>query len=318
MTLYKPSSNVIYKSSPHSACRSLLQKAVRRNHSVLAAKVATHLYKESNALWLRDRSLVIGFEECWPAVAHMQQHNSTAIISDLEYISSLVKNKDACGLGSLALGLSEGDRSVLFPDYECDAQSLNKDIRIVAQAIQRPDDFLRWASTQFELSSLQDIQFQSNAYFLANRKLFPWDKAFLLAAIYLYVKPTDALEQQPRSYVETSSIKLNLPLWVALDKHTEAGKIALRKVAYRQNIDYQTLARIMFYLEGARTNQQYESVYWDTEIQWRLRLIGLSFEQATEMWNRTKEHVAKELESDVKNLIEHLGLSDEDINLLTK
>ena len=54
------------KETSRQACRSLVQKAVRRGNSLLVEKVASHLYAIEDHAWLRQRVVVITYEECWP------------------------------------------------------------------------------------------------------------------------------------------------------------------------------------------------------------------------------------------------------------
>ena len=54
------------KASTDPRLRSLLQKAARRGYPRVAELVARRLYDNGDRTWLRSRSVVITFEECWP------------------------------------------------------------------------------------------------------------------------------------------------------------------------------------------------------------------------------------------------------------
>src|SRR5438105_12776025 len=87
----------------HQACRSLLQKAVRRGNQSLAYKVAHHLCDIGDINWLKTRTFVIVFEECWPSGASQcVPTNFDNLLDMLLNVAQAVKRKDAAGLGSLA------------------------------------------------------------------------------------------------------------------------------------------------------------------------------------------------------------------------
>ena len=98
----------------HQKCRSLLQKAVRRGCPELVECTAAHLFDINDKSWLRQRTAVITFEECWQiAVSWNYSPELVDIIDHLSSAAKVVKNKQAAGLGSLAYALTQDDRSVL-------------------------------------------------------------------------------------------------------------------------------------------------------------------------------------------------------------
>ena len=128
--MYKESTTI------HSACRSLLQKSVRRGDSLLTDKLIQHLNDAGEASWLKKRAGVIIFEECWPLANDLT--NIHAFQQLLKVATFTRKKKDAAGLGSLGFALSKGDASVLGYDPR------DKHIRIIAEA-SRP-----WEGFSFE------------------------------------------------------------------------------------------------------------------------------------------------------------------------
>ncbi len=87
----------------HQACRSLLQKAVRRGNTVLTHKIAHHLHSIGDTDWLKTRTAIITFEECWPLGVNLSLTSDIkGIIDALLNVTQMVKVKDAAGLGVLA------------------------------------------------------------------------------------------------------------------------------------------------------------------------------------------------------------------------
>ncbi len=83
--------------------RSLLQKAVRRGYASLARNVALSLEQLGDTEWLKQRTGVIAFEECWPMGATLiYPMKLPDAIFFLAEMARAVKAKDAAGLGSLA------------------------------------------------------------------------------------------------------------------------------------------------------------------------------------------------------------------------
>jgi hypothetical protein len=212
----------------HQACRSLLQKAVRRGDVDLTRQTAHHLQRAGDARWLRGRAAVIAFEECWPLVADVNvTADANEAIECLVRVAESVKFKDAAGLGSLAYALSIRD---------CTARNGSSDdrhINAVCEAIRRPADFWKWAIGQ-ELHDRQRTLIHA-AYRAHRQGGWPWDRAFMQAAAYL------AATQELPEAMPARSESARLPLWVALDKHTPQGKAVLRSIAKRVGVPWRQL-----------------------------------------------------------------------------
>lgn len=280
-------------SKTHSACRSLIQKAVRRGDLSLIRKVASHLNEMGDGNWLARRTAVIIFEECWPLGAKLDlTAEFTNTVNSLIRAAQSVKMKDATGLGTLAYALSTGDNSVLSGSPE------DRHIKIVSEAIKRPKDFWDWVTTnclQESQRTLVDVAQKAH-----RRGGWPWDRAFMQAAAYLAVT-----EDVPT--VSTAKQKLNdFPFWVALDKHTPQGKQALRQAAKRIDVSSNQLFWVSFYIESALTNEATNSFWWSKEVHWRLHQVGLDFNQALFIWHKAQPVVSEILKADAECLREHI------------
>lgn len=282
------------KPETHQACRSLLQKAVRRGNRSLTSTVAHHLRDIGDMNWLKTRTFVIAFEECWPSGAYQCTTTSFDNLLDmLLNVAQAVKRKDAAGLGSLAFEHSRGDYSVLAGSSE------DEHIIFLSRALKEADLFWNWATQK----SAHGDQFMlvETAHKAYRRGGWPWDRAFMQAAAYLALNTDDftmsASRQEPQE---------DFPYWIALDKHTFQGKQALREAAKVTGIPVHQLSWISFYFEGARLNEVTASYWWSREIQWRLKRFGLDYEQAQSIWDRARPIVREILQSETEWLQQHL------------
>ncbi len=279
----------------HQACRSLLQKAVRRGHPKLAAQTAAHLLEVGDSKWLQRRTAVIIVEECWPLLSQLQgRFNRTSASDVLAQAASSTKNKNEAGLGTLAYALSQGDRTVLGVSSEQDQH-----IRIMAAAINRQEEFWAWAKRESAAPWQHDLVTAARRAF--RRGGWPWDRAFLQAAAYLAVSTPVA----PKCAATTQTVEL--PLWVALDKHTQEGKQALRHAARITGVPVKHAMWASFYLESATTNEQVEAVWWTQEVSWRLSRIGLDLPTAECLWGELRPAVISQLESSAEQLKRHVA-----------
>ncbi len=270
--------------------RSLLQKAVRRGNTDLVFTASAILEslsrKEKN--WFRNRTAIIAFEECWPLgtdlVFNRKFHSKVAA---LVKVARSVKSKDATGLGFLAYALSEGDSSVLTGAPE------DRHIRIVSNAVRRPDEFWHWA--------VQGTSVSRGKLLVDNARRFrqsglPRDRAVIQAAAYLAVSGDIPTVQA------SSQLSLAFPYWVALDMHTPQGRRVLKDVARDLHIPLKQLEWAMFYFEGARTNESVKSVWWERSCSWYFNKIGLPLEEAHLIWEPAKVQVVEALTEDSRQL----------------
>ena len=119
---------------------SLLQKAVRRGNtdmvnSVLQYFIQTDTTKQLR--WLRNRLAVITAEECWPyLISASFENNESSLIHNYTQLTTTTKNKDAAGLGSVALAYKDKSFFVT-PDLA---------IMELAELLLRPNYF--WENTR--------------------------------------------------------------------------------------------------------------------------------------------------------------------------
>lgn len=262
-------------------CRSLLQKAVRRGAVSVAEKATIYLIQQGESTWLRNRLGVITFEETWTYTSNLQfTTDENCLIAQYKNLARSSKNKDAAGLGSLAYELSKGSFDILRKNPQ-----ENRHIKIVAEAIKRPDDFWAWAKKN--TSNLDFLKKAETGYKYAG---WPWDKAFALASAYLFIcdgaPPTTEHDLAP----------ITFPFWVAIDKHTPTGKIALAKCAEKININKSTLGWIQFYLESSKCENLQASLWWEREKAWRLQHEGLRDGKEKAIWQSISEHLRELLE----------------------
>lgn len=250
--------------------RSLFQKAIRRGWSDVAERVALILGSRGDSIWLNSRVGVIIFEESWQRAGLLLRNAPTTVtLREIAYSS---KNKDAAGLGAMAHALLEGNLSPL--DHAPEPLAL----KIVAAALKRPEEFFDWAEGQCSNEEQRSIILAAKQYF--SRASWPWDKAFMAAGAYLSLKSNIPLATYAEPSRETA-----FPYWVAVDKHTPQGKVALRKVASVMRIPDIKLQWISFYLESAKTANLSFSPWWECETRWRLSEVGLTQAAAADLWD---------------------------------
>ena len=288
----------------HQECRSLLQKAVRRGDVLLVEKVARHLNRDEDPKWVRMRTSIIIFEECWPLGAELPLPlDFDGALHMLLDAATKVKHKEAAGLGTLAYVLSTGDTSALsnVPQDE------QEHIVAIYEGIKNPREF--WQSIRDQCTNDTQGKLVEAAHKAHRTGGWPWDKAFMQAAAYLAV--TRGI---PKVY--TAEVTLACPLWIGIDKHTSKGKEALSKAASEMHISSRLLSWISFYCESAVTNKLAvtDTQWWTREIAWRLRRIGLDYHTASSIWEEARQHVAKLLEGEAESLQEHLAMSKQDIS----
>lgn len=273
----------ISRSKTEKKHRSLLQKAVRRGNVDLVLTVSALLEslgsKDRN--WYRIQTAIITFEECWPLGTELLFNKKFhSKVAALIRIANCLKTRDATGLGYLAYAFAQGDASVL------DDSADNKIIRIVANAIQRPDDFWQWIAWQ-KLSTRQKILIDNAARF--RKTGLPHDKAVVQASAYL-AATADLPPIEPGQPPNTK-----FPYWVALDHHTVEGQRAIRDIARDLHISLPQLEWTFFYFEGALTNGEMSSKWWDRYCQWHFQKIGLPANEAHLLWEPAKVQVMEAL-----------------------
>jgi hypothetical protein len=270
--------------------RSLLQKAVRRGNVNLVFTIGAFIEnlgsKRKN--WFASHAAIITFEECWPLgtelIFNQKFHSKLAALIK---VARAVKARDAAGLGYLAFALSDGDRSVLNGTEE------DKPIKILAKAVRRPDDFWKWAD--FQINTEYQRALVENASKYRNAGAFR-DRSVLQAAAYLAISdnlpPISRLEPPEETF----------PFWIAFDKHTPEGRRVLFDIARDLHIPLPQLEWTSFYFEGAKTNGEVPSKWWDRQCRWHFLKIGLPPDEAHLLWEPAKTQLIEALEEESRNL----------------
>lgn len=266
-----------------SRYRSLLQKAVRRGHTdlVLTTSALLESLSSREKNWYRTRTAIITFEECWPLgselIFNRKFHSKVAALIK---VARTTKSRDAAGLGYLANALVEGDTAVL------NGTSDDKHVKILANAIKRPDDFWQWITAR--KAADEQMALVENARRFRGEGM-PRDRAVILAAAYL------AVTGGVPSGNQLPPADQAFPYWVAFDRHTTEGKLVLRDVARDLHIPPPQLEWTCFYFEGAKTNGEIQSKWWNRNCQRHFKKVGLPVEEAHLIWEPAKPQIIEAL-----------------------
>ncbi|MBW2438454.1 MAG: hypothetical protein JRF29_14305 [Deltaproteobacteria bacterium] len=278
------------RSKTEKRYRSLLQKAVRRGNADLVFTTSAFLESLASAdkNWYLNQTAIITFEECWPLGAELifnkKFHSKVAA---LIRVTRATKARDATGLGYLAYALSQGDTSVL------DDTAGDKAIKIVANAIRRPDDFWQWITWQKTAAAEKNLIDAAIRFKNAGR---PHDNAVVQAAAYLSVTGQLARIEAGRP----SDPKF--PYWVVFDNHTPEGQRALRDIARDLHISLSQLEWTYFYFEGASANGEIPSKWWDRHCRWHFRKIELPANEAHLLWDPARVQLEEALTAEGRQL----------------
>lgn len=282
------------KASTDPRLRSLLQKAARRGYPDVVERVARRLDAQGDRTWLRSRTAVITFEECWPLAGSLVLTKDTETrIQALLAVTAAEKQKDAAGLGALAFAFHEGDTSML------DLAPNDWAIRVVSEGLKRPAPFFTWAESQCSSERQTSVISAARTYLAA--ATWGWDKTCILAGAFLAATSTSV-----PPCVSGPTSERAFPYWTAIDKHTPQGKEALQQVGAEFNLSYRHLIWASFYFESAVVNALAASRWWNAERDWRLRRAGLTAASATDIWNRVRARLAERLEADAAELAQAL------------
>jgi hypothetical protein len=270
--------------------RSLLQKAVRRGHPDLVCTASALI--ESLGLypkaWFERRTALIVFGECWPLGAEIAfTKRLYSKVAALIRVAQARKARDATGLGFLAYALAREDFSVL------NQSAGDRAVKLVAKAIRHPVDFWEWVSAQGTGQQQQAVLTHARQYAEGGR---PHDQAVARAAAYLAVSGP-LPEPAPAPAAGTP-----FPYWVVFDRHTSAGRRALRDVARDLHIPLPQLEWCFYYFEGSAANAEAPSPWWHRYCQWHFARIDLREEEAHLLWEPAKVQIADALAEDSRRL----------------
>jgi hypothetical protein len=232
---------------------------------------------------------VITFEECWPFAQRLAlSRDPETKFSALREVASVVKHKDAAGLGALGFAYHEGDHSMV--DVVPDSWAL----RMVSEALKRPQSFFEWAASHSGSEASAKIVDSAKRYLAA--ATWGWDKACIIAGAFLAA--TNSVPEIEMAPVHDTEF----PFWVALDKHTPQGKVELRRLGAEFNLPYRHLIWSNFYFESAVVNSMMESPWWNAEMNWRLQRAGLTLETGAALWDRVRMILRDRLSVEADNL----------------
>jgi hypothetical protein len=278
------------RSKTEKRYRSLLQKAVRRGNVDLVFTTSAFLESlgSTDKNWYLNQTAIITFEECWPLgtelIFNKKFHSKVAA---LIRVTRSAKARDATGLGYLAYALSQGDASVL------DDTVGDKAIKIVANAIRRPDDFWQWVAWQKTAAAEKNLI--DNAVRFKKAGL-PHDQAVIQAAAYLAV--TGELSRIEADQPPDPKF----PYWVVFDNHTPEGRRALRDIARDLHISLSQLEWTYFYFEGALANGEISSKWWDRHCRWHFKKIELPANEAHLLWDPARVQLEETLTAEGRQL----------------
>jgi hypothetical protein len=278
------------RSKTEKRYRSLLQKAVRRGNIDLVFTTSAFLESLGSAdkYWYLNQTAIITFEECWPLgtelIFNKKFHSKVAA---LIRVTRSAKARDATGLGYLAYALFQGDTSVL------DDSIGDKAIKVVANAIRRPDDFWQWVTWQKTAAAEKNLIDKAVRFKKAG---LPHDQAVIQAAAYLAVTG----QLPPVEADQPSDPKF--PYWVVFDNHTPEGQRALRDIARDLHISLSQLEWTYFYFEGALANEEISSKWWDRHCRWHFNKIELPANEAHLLWDPARIQLEAALTAEGRQL----------------
>jgi len=280
----------VSQSKTEKQYRSLLQKAVRRGNVDLVFTTSAFLQSLGSASknWYLNQTAIITFEECWPLgtelIFNKKFHSKVAA---LIRVARCAKARDAIGLGYLAYALSRGDTSVL------DDNIGDKAIKVVANAIRRPDDFWQWVTWQKTAAAGKNLIDQAIQF---KKVGLPRDQAVIQAAAYL------AVTGQLSRVAADQPSDPKFPYWIVFDNHTPEGQRALRDIARDLHISLPQLEWTYFYFEGALANAEISSEWWDRHCRWHFKKIELPANEAHLLWDPARVQLEAALAAEGRQL----------------
>lgn len=286
---------------------SLLQKAVRRGNVELVEKVFNYLLSQQGSKWLKDRLLVIAYEECWPYAEKIYLPcNDYELLQHYKNITLNIKNKNACGLADLAMKL-KGGKDVSNVGNSKDQNAISS----VKNAILNPTEFWAWVKKHQEY--LKYKARIDKAEMDIKRMSFEVDKAMVYAAVYLILNSTI-----PGIKTTTGNNDPDFPYWIAVDKHTSVGRDIYSDICEELGLDVFKSLKLGFYLEGGNCNVIEDSPFWELNKKWQLDSTGFTKDVAEEKWKviseKIQDHarVKTEVESTKKKINKSESDSDPD------
>jgi hypothetical protein len=166
-------------------------------------------------------------------------------------------------------------------------------VRILAQAIRRPEDFWRWVS-----SPQPDGE---RGVLLENALRFRHiggtsDRAVTQAAAYLARTRPLPLPSDPKEAGEP------FPYWIAFDETTREGRLAIRSIARDLHIPQRQLEWAFFHFASGVSHERIPSPWWERYVDWRFAQTGWVREEAHLLWEPAREQLVDMLAEDAHRL----------------
>ncbi len=272
--------------------RSLLQKALRRGHVELLLTVCAFLedYKPPPSSFFSAQAARAAFYECWPLATRLPfARRPIAAIALLVHMAGLHKTREAAGLGLLADAVRRGEPVTVQDEKE------GEDLRRMTQALENPEDFIAWISARG--LAVQDALRYAGIRRPPPSRGRPHDRAVAFAALYLLAARPGSALPAPAPPPEEA-----FPFWVAFDRHTAAGRLALRDVARDLKIPPAQLSWCFALFEGLRLQAEIPSPWWHRYCRNRFDRIGLPLEEAHLLWEPAKIQLREALAAEGRTL----------------
>jgi hypothetical protein len=268
--------------------RSLLQKAVRRGHVELVITVGAYVEEAGDPEWFERRTDLIALSECWPLRGRTGfTRTAHSKLAALVRVARARKDRDATGLGFLSYALARGERSVLAGTED------DRAIKLLAQAVQRPAKFWEWVASQPCGEDRRHVIDRAGRFGPGDR---PHDQAVAQAAAYL------ALSAPLPQTLEAPPAPGAFPYWAVFDRHTTAGKRALRDVARDLHLKVDQLEWCFYHYEGSIANADAPSPWWVRYCRWGFDRHGLPPDEAHLLWEPARSQLAEALTRDSRAL----------------
>ena len=257
--------------------RSLLQKAVRMSAPEVAVSTAQALRARRNDHWVSQRLQVIAFEEAHHVAFDLgfplPQHGMIAAENELlRRLCVTVKDKSATGLASLALNTYQGSpytRAVLAGQPA------------MYDAVEEVISYLRDPEMLFATLDARDARCARVAYSAAT---FEWDRAFIVAAAYLRA------EERPEPVSCGPTAWDDFPWHLAYDKHSATGKLVMAAVSTASGVQQRRVEAVTFLCGSGQCCDANDSLWWEAERARCLRHVGLSLEEAQDLYAQVEHH----------------------------
>lgn len=260
-----------------SVLRSLLQKAVRMSAPEVAVATVQALRSWRNDAWVSQRLQVIAFEEAHHIAFDLgfplpQQGMIAAENELVRRLCLTTKDKSATGLASLALATAQGSPYVRFV--------LGRRYAML-DAVDEVMSYLRDPEVLFDTLDGRDATCARAAYKSAT---FEWDRAFVVAAAYLRG------EERPDPVPCTPTAWDDFPWHLAYDKHSPTGKIVMGMTSTASGVQQRRVEAVTFLCGSGQCCDSHDSVWWEAERARCLRHVGLTLDDAYDLYAKVEPH----------------------------